>query len=295
MENLKITPFLKWAGGKRQLLPVIRAYLPEEFKSKTIKRFIEPFVGGGAVFFYLIQRYEFQQVVLNDYNKELINLYLVVKNDIDLLVKELEIISEEYLALNEKDRKTYYLTIREKYNSAKNNSIKKAVYLMFLNKTCFNGLYRVNKKNQFNVPHGRYKNPTILNEGNLRGASRLLQNTDIFAEDFEHIREHVDDKTFVYFDPPYRPLNASSSFTSYSNNEFNDEEQVRLANFFYDLDKKGAKLMLSNSDPKNTDREDNFFDELYNGFNIYRVGAKRSINSNSDKRGEITELLITNY
>ena len=199
------------------------------------------------------------------------------------------------MQLGEEHRKEYYYFIREAFNNASDDSIEKSVYFLFLNKTCFNGLYRVNSKNQFNVPHGRYKNPTILDKDGLINISKILSNVKITHGDFANVEQYVDDSTFVYLDPPYRPLNNTSSFTSYSNNGFDDNEQIRLANFFDILNGKKAKLMLSNSDPKNTDADDIFFDDLYEKYNITRVEAKRAINSNPDGRGKLTELLITNY
>ncbi|MDI9476857.1 MAG: DNA adenine methylase [Natronincolaceae bacterium] len=295
MNNIKVSPFLKWAGGKRQLLPVINDNLPPELKSGKINKYIEPFVGGGAVLFDLLQKYKFKEVIINDYNENLINLYKAIKNDANLIINNLGLISDEYLQLGEEHRKEYYYFIREAFNNASDDSIEKSVYFLFLNKTCFNGLYRVNSKNQFNVPHGRYKNPTILDKDGLINISKILSNVKITHGDFANVEQYVDDSTFVYLDPPYRPLNNTSSFTSYSNNGFDDNEQIRLANFFDILNGKKAKLMLSNSDPKNTDADDIFFDDLYEKYNITRVEAKRAINSNPDGRGKLTELLITNY
>lgn len=293
--NKNIYPFVKWAGGKRQLLPIINENLPTELFNGKITKYVEPFVGGGAVLLDLIQKFEFEQVIINDLNLDLINLYKAIKYDVNTLINKLEIIAKEYLNLDTDKRAEYYYHIRNLFNSTPSGNIDKSVYLLFLNKTCFNGLYRVNSKNEFNVPHGRYKNPTILDKGNLISISKVLANVEILQGDFTNVREYVDEKTFVYFDPPYRPLNSTSNFTSYSNNDFNDEEQIRLANFFDDLNERNAKLMLSNSDPKNTDENDDFFDKLYNKYNIRRVHAKRVINSNSKGRGFITELLITNY
>ncbi len=295
MNNIKVSPFLKWAGGKRQLLPVINDNLPPELKSGKISKYIEPFVGGGAVLFDLLQKYKFKEVIINDYNENLINLYKAIKNDANLIINNLGLISDEYLQLGEEHRKEYYYFIREAFNNASDDSIEKSVYFLFLNKTCFNGLYRVNSKNQFNVPHGRYKNPTILDKDGLINISKILSNVKITHGDFANVEQYVDDSTFVYLDPPYRPLNNTSSFTSYSSNGFDDNEQIRLANFFDILNEKRAKLMLSNSDPKNTDADDIFFDDLYEKYNITRVEAKRAINSNPDGRGKLTELLITNY
>ncbi|NLY77257.1 MAG: DNA adenine methylase [Tissierellia bacterium] len=291
----KIYPFVKWAGGKRQLLPIINENLPSELLSGKITKYIEPFVGGGAVLFDLIQKFEFEQIVINDFNLDLINLYKAIKYDVDTLINKLEIIVEEYLNLDTDMRAEYYYNIRKLFNNTPSGSIDKSVYLLFLNKTCFNGLYRVNSKNEFNVPHGKYKNPTILDKDNLISVSNALSNVDILQGDFTNVRDFVDEKTFVYFDPPYRPLNSTSNFTSYSDNDFNDDEQIRLANFFNELNEKNAKLMLSNSDPKNIDENDEFFDKLYSKYNIMRVHAKRVINSKSSGRGIITELLIINY
>lgn len=291
----KIYPFVKWAGGKRQLLPIINENLPSELLSGKITKYIEPFVGGGAVLFDLIQKFEFEQIVINDFNLDLINLYKAIKYDVDTLINKLEIIVEEYLNLDTDMRAEYYYNIRKLFNNTPSGSIDKSVYLLFLNKTCFNGLYRVNSKNEFNVPHGKYKNPTILDKDNLISVSNALSNVDILQGDFTNVRDFVDEKTFVYFDPPYRPLNSTSNFTSYSDNDFNDDEQIRLAHFFNELNEKNAKLMLSNSDPKNIDENDEFFDKLYSKYNIMRVHAKRVINSKSSGRGIITELLIINY
>lgn len=297
MTNKGPYPFLKWAGGKRQLLPVINENLPKELLDNKINKYIEPFVGGGAVLFDLVQRYEFKEIIINDYNKDLINLYIHIRDRLDLLIEKLCIISEEYLALDDENRKEYYYKIRNLYNIPVEESILKSAYLLFLNRTCFNGLYRVNSKGLFNVPPGKYKNPTILDESNLRNVSRILQSVTILQGDFSNIKPYVDDKTFVYFDPPYRPLSNTSNFTSYSANEFDDDEQRRLGSLFDELHLKDAKLLLSNSNPKNLDIEDNFFDALYPNppYNTIEVEANRMINSKSNGRGKITELLIKNY
>ena len=228
-------------------------------------------------------------------NEVLINVYKVIQNNVDALIDELRKVEKEYLSLDENGRKAYFYEKRDQYNSNKKDRILTAVNFIFLNRTCFNGLYRVNKKGEFNVPYGRYKNPTILDEENLRNVSICLKNVELHSGDFEEIENYVDDKSFIYLDPPYRPLDATSNFTSYDKGEFNDDDQKRLAAFYRLLNEKGAKLMLSNSDPKNIDEKDDFFDELYKGFNIKRVYANRMINSNGKGRGKINELLITNY
>lgn len=298
------TPFLKWAGGKKQLLPEFDKRLPTELKTGEINKYIEPFIGGGAVFFYIIQKFKIDESYIFDINEELILAYKVIKNDVDGLIDILRILESEYLVLNEAARKVFYYDIRDRFNENKNkidfteynsNWIDGAAHIIFLNKTCFNGLFRVNSKGEFNVPIGRYKNPQILNENNLRNVSLVLENTQINQGDFSDCEAFIDGHTFVYFDPPYRPINKTSSFTSYSKENFNDHDQRRLAKFYNSLDAKGTKIMLSNSDPKNENPNDNFFEENYSRFNIERVNAKRNINCNGLKRGSIYELIITNY
>lgn len=296
MNDHKAKPFVKWAGGKRQLLPIINDNLPKELKNKELNKYIEPFVGGGAVLFNIISQYKFEQIIINDYNEDLMHLYNHIKNNKDKIINELKNLSDTYLSLNDDDRKNYYYKARELFNSEKSGTITKSVLFIFLNRTCFNGLYRVNSSGKFNVPYGSYKNPTILDIDNIVKVSEALSNVTILNGDFSIIEKYVDEKTFVYFDPPYRPLSVTSSFTSYEKNDFNDEEQIRLANFYkYLHNEKHAKLMLSNSDPKNINENDDFFDVLYKDFNIKRVEAKRAINSDRNGRGKITELLITNY
>lgn len=218
--------------------------------------------------------------------------YKVVKNDVDRLIEELSSLRDEFLSLDEEKRKEFYYKVRDDFNKNKNDcdEVKRVAQFIFLNKTCYNGLYRVNKKGEFNVPYGRYKNPKIFDEQNLKNVSKLLKNVKILCGDFEIVDEYVDAESFVYFDPPYKPLNKTSSFTSYTKYDFNDDDQIRLAKFYRKLDKRGAKLMLSNS--YNVD----FFGKLYEGFNIKKVVAKRMINCKGDKRKDgIYELLIMNY
>ena len=299
------TPIMKWAGGKTQLIPQIDENLPKEIFSGQIKRYIEPFVGGGALFFYIAKKFrDIEEFILADANRELILLYKVVKNDVDALIQKLTKIEEEYYPLVETERKKYFYKIREEFNSkipTLNYSqydkkwIKRSAQIIFMNHTCFNGLFRVNSKGEFNVPFGRYKNPKILDEENLLAVSHTFQSAKILLGDFSIIEKYVDDKTFVYFDPPYRPISKTASFKSYSKSDFNDNEQLRLAKFFRTLDKTGAKLMLSNSDPKNINLDDDFFENAFEGFNINRVEANRMINSKASKRGPINELLILNY
>jgi len=298
-------PFLKWAGGKTQLITEIESRLPEEIKkSRKIEQYFEPFVGGGAIFFYLVSNYKIKNAFLYDINKELILTYKVIKNDPDELINELSYLEEKFLPKNDDKRKEFYLDIREKFNNQLNDfnfekysskSIKRASYTVFMNKTCFNGLFRLNKKGKFNVPMGSYKNPKICDSVNIKNVSLALSIAKIYNQSFESSLSIIDEKALVYLDPPYRPLNKTSNFTSYSENEFNDEEQIKLAKYFDDITIKGVKAILSNSDPKNEDDEDNFFDNLYKKFKIDRVKAKRFINSNASKRGAINEIIVSNY
>ena len=297
-DRIECKPFIKWVGGKGQLLPEINKLYPIEL-GKTINKYAEIFIGGGAVLFDILSKYKLDEVYISDKNLELINTYKSIRDNVDILIKSLKEMEEQYIPLNNEDRKIYYYEKREEYNSLKINSevnnIEKAILFIFLNKTCFNGLYRVNKKGKFNVPMGAYKKPKICDEENLKNVSLTLRNVKIVYADYKESEKFIDDKTFVYIDPPYRPLNITSSFTSYTENDFNDKEQIELAEYINVLNKKGAKIVISNSDPKNNDIDDNFFDKLYKNYNINRVKATRMLNSNASLRGAINELLITNY
>ena len=297
-DKIECKPFIKWVGGKGQLLSEINKLYPVEL-GKNIKKYAEIFVGGGAVLFDILSKYKLDEVYISDKNLELINTYKSIRDNVDILIKSLKGMEEQYIPLDNENRKDYYYKKREEYNSLKINSevnnIEKAVLFIFLNKTCFNGLYRVNKKGEFNVPMGAYKKPKICDEENLKNVSMALKNVKIIYADYRESESFIDEKTFVYIDPPYRPLNITSSFTSYTENDFNDKEQIELAEYINVLNKKGAKIVISNSDPKNNDIDDNFFDELYDNYNINRVKATRMLNSNASLRGAINELLITNY
>lgn len=297
-DKIECKPFIKWVGGKGQLLSEINKLYPVEL-GKNINKYAEIFVGGGAVLFDILSKYKLDEVYISDKNLELINTYKSIRDNVDILIKSLKEMEEQYIPLDNKNRKDYYYKKREEYNSLKINSevnnIEKAVLFIFLNKTCFNGLYRVNKKGEFNVPMGAYKKPKICDEENLKNVSLTLRNVKIVYADYKESEKFIDDKTFVYIDPPYRPLNITSSFTSYTENDFNDKEQIELAEYINVLNKKGAKIVISNSDPKNNDIDDNFFDKLYKNYNINRVKATRMLNSNASLRGAINELLITNY
>ena len=292
-----VKPFLKWAGGKSQLLKEIEKYYPFDTDLR-ITKYAEPFVGGGAVLFDILNKYELQEIYVSDINAELINAYTVIRDDIDALLDVLKQFEADYLLLSNSGRKEAYLTKRTRFNelkSKKEKGVELAALMIFLNKTCFNGLYRVNRKGEYNVPMGAYKNPLICNEQNLKAVSDKLQNVKIVCGDYKESADFIDDKTFVYFDPPYRPLTATANFTSYTENLFDDKKQLELANFVQQIDNKGAKVVISNSDPKNTNENDDFFDNAYSKQNIKRVSATRMINRNSDKRGRINELLISNF
>jgi DNA adenine methylase len=290
-----VKPFLKWAGGKGQLIDEIEKIYPFD---KKINKYAEPFIGGGAVLFDILNKFELEKIYISDVNIELINCYRVIKENVHELIKKLRRIEDEFLAREKEDRKIYYYEKREKFNKLKlennNEKINRAALMIFLNRTCFNGLYRVNKKGLFNVPMGDYKNPKICDEENLINVSNKLGNVEVIYGDYRKSYDFIDENTFVYFDPPYRPLNQTSSFTSYTEYTFEDKEQIELSEYFKLLNKKGAKLLLSNSDPKNVDINDQFFDDLYKGFDIKRIEASRAINSKGEKRGKVTEVLISN-
>jgi DNA adenine methylase len=297
--NVKVKPFVKWAGGKGQLLDEIRAKYPKDL-GKSINRYCEPFVGGGAVLFDLLSTYSFKEVLINDINAELINTYNQIKNQVEELLQRLEYLQDIYWPLAKTERKKMYLEIRERFNCLKVNSneqvnLEKAVLFIFLNKTCFNGLFRVNKKGLFNVPMGAYKKPLICDKKNLLAINKLLQGVQIRCGDYKECADFIDKNTFVYIDPPYRPLSITANFTAYTENVFDDHEQIALGKFVDEIHRQGAKVVISNSDPKNMDKDDNFFDKIYNKYNIKRITAKRMINCNSERRGEIGELLISNY
>lgn len=274
---MQAKPFVKWVGGKGQLLSQFKELYP-----KTFNKYLEPFVGGGAVFFDIDSR----ESKINDLNTTLTNTYLQIKNNPQDLIRKLQKLETEYL--NSSDRKDLFYKNREKFNVLLEDTLERAVLFLFLNRTCFNGMYRVNSKGGFNVPHGKYKNPTICDEKNLLAVSEKLQHTEITNLDFQKFVSMAEKEDFVYFDPPYYPLNRTSNFTSYTKDDFLEDEQERLANTFRGLSKKGCFVMLSNS---NTE----FIKSLYRDFKIHIVSARRNINSKASKRGAISELVITNY
>jgi len=304
MKETPAKPFLKWAGGKGQLLEAFQKFYPGELREGKIETYCEPFVGGGAVFFDVVQKFPVKSALLCDNNEDLILTYLVIQKEVQNLVEKLDRFQNQYLKLNEQKRTDYYYKVRQQFNTQKRSLnysriskkwIDRAAQIIFLNRTCFNGLFRFNSKGEFNVPQGRYKNPKILDAENLLKVSELLSVAEIQKADFREIKNRVNENTFVYYDPPYRPLNKTSGFTAYSKNSFGDTEQIALATLFSELNQKGIKQMLSNSDPKNHNPEDRFFDDLYIDFQIFRVTARRAINSAGNKRHAINEIVVTNY
>ena len=277
---VRLKPFTKWTGGKRQLLPELLSLMPDSFK-----RYYEPFIGGGALFFELAPA----RATINDFNSELTNTYIQIRDNLDELIEVLEL-------HNKNNSKEYYLDLRSTDRDGrieKMSGAHKAARLIYMLRVNFNGLYRVNSKNQFNVPYGKYKNPKILDRDLLTSISEYFKNFDveILNLDFERAVEGVEKGDFVYFDPPYAPVSATSAFTAYTHEGFGTDEQIRLRDLFVELGERGAKVMLSNSDV-------GAIHDLYQdipGVNISVVGATRMINSNPNKRGKINELIIRNY
>ena len=296
-------PFLKWAGGKTQLLDDIESYLPNNFRSEITKYF-EPFVGGGAVFFRLISKYDFDYIYLGDINGDLILTYTVIRDNLDELKILLRDLDKEYYEKSELERKEMFYTTREDFNIIHckgskiptKNHVEIASKMIFLNKTCFNGLYRVNQKGSFNVPFANPKKPLIYDERNLSKVSLALENVNIEHADYHKSIKNMDEHSFVYLDPPYKPINGKKYFEGYSKSSFNDDNQRELKDFCIKInDEKHAKFILNNSDPTNFNKNDCFFEDLYKDFNKVPVYAKRSINSDAKKRGNIRELLIYNF
>lgn len=293
----KAKPFIKWVGGKSQLIEQLDARLPADFGNWQNVTYIEPFVGGGAMLFYMLQQYpNIHHAIINDINSDLTVCYQTVRDLPELLIESLQDIEHTYLSLKtEEKRKDFFLANRTRYNEKSLQPIENTTLFFFLNRTCFNGLYRVNKSGAFNVPFGKYANPIICDADTILRDSTLLQRVEILTGDFEQTFNYAKDNTFFYFDPPYRPLSNTSSFNDYTKDAFNDDAQIRLKKYCDNIHEAGYKFMLSNSDCKSKNEDDNFFDELYGTYQIERVWATRSINSNPNKRGKLTEILVHNY
>ncbi len=293
----KAKPFIKWVGGKTQLLEQLEAHLPADFDVWSDVTYIEPFVGGGAMLFYMLQRHpQIRHAVINDINPDLTTCYAVVRDTPHELIEALGVVEHTYHQLpDEEARKEFFLTMRAAYNRKPLSPIENTVKFFFLNRTCFNGLYRVNKKGAFNVPFGRYAHPQICDAATILADSELLQRVDILHGDFEETFSYARGNTLFYFDPPYRPLSCTSNFNDYAKEAFNDEAQIRLKEYCDRIDAAGFSFLLSNSDSKDENEQTGFFDRLYQHYPIVRVRASRSINSNALKRGKITEILVRNF
>lgn len=293
----KAKPFVKWVGGKGQLIEQLEALLPADFAERENVTYIEPFVGGGAMLFYMLQAYpNIKSAVINDINPDLTLCYQVVRDNPTELIKSLDAIQSDYHALQtEEERKIFFLQQRDRFNTKSLNPIENSTLFFFLNRTCFNGLYRVNKVGKFNVPFGKYATPTICDAATIYADSKLLQKVEIMTGDFEQTFAKIKDNTFFYFDPPYRPLSNTSSFNDYSKEDFNDNAQIRLKLFCDRLNEAGVDFMLSNSDCLGKDGKDRFFDDLFVDYKIERVWASRNVNAIASKRGKLTEILVRNY
>ncbi|MBR1807925.1 MAG: DNA adenine methylase [Paludibacteraceae bacterium] len=294
---MKAKPFVKWVGGKTQLIDQLEALLPADFDRWENVTYIEPFVGGGAMLFYMLQTHSnIKSAIINDINPDLTTCYKVVRDNPSELVKSLKELQKEYYALQSEDtRKEFYLIKRDEFNTKALDSIRNTTLFFFLNRTCFNGLYRVNKAGLFNVPFGKYETPTICDPTTIYADSELLQNVEILTGDYQQTLLKAKGNTLFYFDPPYRPLSNTSSFNDYAKEAFNDLAQQRLKAFCDQVAAAGHKFMLSNSDCFNTPLKDTFFEDLYLAYTIDRVWASRSVNANPRKRGKLQEILVHNY
>ena len=297
-QKLKVTkPFVKWAGGKGSLVKHLSAHLPDNFRDKRNVTYVEPFVGGGAMLFYMLTHFtNIRRVVINDVNEDLIFCYKLIKNTPQTLIEQLKRIANECLQLSNMDEKSrYYYKVRDKYNSKETIDEEKAAYFMFLNKTCFNGLYRVNTCGKFNVPFGKYKNPTICDDKLILADHELLKKVDIYTGDYSEIMRFLGKGyNYIYIDPPYRPLSGTAYFKEYSHNVFDDKEQEKLKIFCDIMTARGCKIMQSNSNSMDDDGE-SYFAKLYQGYHITQIEAHRYINAHVGKRNKETELLIMNY
>ena len=289
-------PFVKWAGGKYNLSEVIINESSDLINFDNFNTYIDPFVGGGGMFFSIIKKFSFDRLIISDINEELINVYIQIRDNLNELVSFLNKIQNEYnyfISMDEK--KDYYYQLRTKFNeniSKGNLNAFHASLFIALNKLDFNGLYRVNLKGLFNVPFGKRITANLYDIENLKSVSSVLKRTEIYVQDYKKCIDLVDEKSLVYFDSPYRPLPGSSSFTSYTKSDFNDDDQKELAVIANRVRLKGGTFILSNSDPKQTNKKDNFFDELYDDCIIKRISASRNIGANSKSRGNVSEILV---
>ncbi len=294
---MKAKPFIKWVGGKTQLIEQLEALLPADFDTWEDVTYIEPFVGGGAMLFYMLQTHSnIKSAIINDINQDLTTCYKVVRDYPAELIASLHDIQREYYALTtDNERKQFFMLMRDEFNTKNITPIRNTTLFFFLNRTCFNGLYRVNKAGLFNVPFGKYETPTICDPDTILSDSKLLQNVEILTGDYQQTLAYAKGNTLFYFDPPYRPLSNTSSFNSYAKEAFNDIAQQRLKDFCDRVEQAGFKFMLSNSDCFNTPLKDRFFEDLYFNYIIDRVWAARSVNANPVKRGKLQEILVHNY
>lgn len=293
-------PFVKWAGGKGNLLQQLEALLPTDFDDLENVTYIEPFVGGGAMLFHMLQRHKcIKRAVINDINADLIRCYQLVTNEPQTLIDRLRNIEDNYFRVDFLERRDLYYFYRDQYNSEGIHPDERAALFIFLNHTCFNGLHRVNAAGRFNVPYGRYRKPVICNEELIMADHQLLNSVDLVIRkpgDYKQVSHNLsrNNSNFVYFDPPYRPLNETSSFKEYTNEPFDDRQQKELKVFCDRLYNRNCLIMLSNSDSK-TDNGDSYFENLYEGYNLNRVLATRFINADPEKRKKQTEVVIRRY
>lgn len=295
--TIKVTPFVKWAGGKAKLIPQIEQHIFEHLTLDDIDTYVEPFIGGGALFFYLCSKFNIKNKVISDVNKELINCYQVIKENHTKLLAELETIQIFYNSLEDlEEKKEHFYYIRSEFNKNIQNieydKIQQAVYFIYLNKIGFNGLYRVNKKGLFNVPFGQRIKTSLFDKKNIENIAQILKDTTILHGDYQETRQFANKNTLFYFDPPYRPISTSSSFTSYTESSFNDKNQIALKEFCDEIKEQGAKIVLSNSDPIPNDPEDTFFDDLFKSYDIFRIQANRAIGAKGSSRGKVSEILV---
>lgn len=299
-KTYKPKPFVKWAGGKGNLLTELDKLLPANFDELENVTYIEPFVGGGAMLFYMLNNYKnIKRVVINDINPDLIKCYQLIRDEPYTLIAHLKTIENNFYSHDVHNRKIVYYEYRRRYNSANLSDNERAAIFIFLNHTCFNGLYRVNSQGKFNVPFGRYKNPIICNEDTILADHNLLSSVELIIRkpgDYKLAARHISPvhPNFIYFDPPYRPLSNTSYFKEYSNSPFGDQQQRELKSLCDNLTRRGCQIMVSNSDSKNDDGT-SFFEMLYEGYYFDRIYAPRFINAHPIKRKKIQEVVIRNY